>query len=258
MFMIINLNGVTTESNPNVLTADGVKYGDSNVGLALSELENELTANGQRIYLDYKDGKYGYNTDALRGADTFSPFKSGDSEDSEYTNLTTVFSVAGDKLPSFTGCGYVILRKVSGVESRSLKVFIDGNTDAFTVLLDGSSLNATNYLRFYFQEEIRFEGARDASFWCQALLAEKEITKKYDIVQGVKTKGEYISFTGKGRVLIVTESRGITIAYEIDNNSEIQDISTGNQYMEFLFTNSFKLKSNNSSYSVYYIAYLEK
>ena len=41
---------------------------------AVNELEDELTANGKRIYLDYKDGKYGYNTDAKRGADTFNPF----------------------------------------------------------------------------------------------------------------------------------------------------------------------------------------
>lgn len=46
---------------------------------AVNELEDELTANGKRIYLDYKDGKYGYNTDAQRGADTFSPFSTGGS-----------------------------------------------------------------------------------------------------------------------------------------------------------------------------------
>ena len=80
------------------VTADKVKYGNSNVGKALDDLktkdtsiyssinsvanrvnglEDELTANGIRIYLDYKDGKYGYNTSASRGADTFSPFSSG-------------------------------------------------------------------------------------------------------------------------------------------------------------------------------------
>lgn len=40
-------------------------------------LENQLTANNTPIYLDYHDGKYGYNTDPNRGADTFNPFNEG-------------------------------------------------------------------------------------------------------------------------------------------------------------------------------------
>ncbi len=59
------------------VTAEGVKYEGGNVGQALSVLEDELTANNTRIYLDYKDGRYGYNTSPLRGADTFNPFSSG-------------------------------------------------------------------------------------------------------------------------------------------------------------------------------------
>lgn len=43
-------------------------------GAILSELKDELTANGNRIYMDYQNGKYGYNTSPTRGADTFSPF----------------------------------------------------------------------------------------------------------------------------------------------------------------------------------------
>lgn len=39
-----------------------------------NELVGELTANGHRLYMDYKDGKYGYNTSPTRGADTFTPF----------------------------------------------------------------------------------------------------------------------------------------------------------------------------------------
>ena len=40
-------------------------------------LEGELTANNKRIYMDYKNGKYGINTSANRGADSFVPFKAG-------------------------------------------------------------------------------------------------------------------------------------------------------------------------------------
>lgn len=40
-------------------------------------LNNSLIANSNHFYFDYKDGKYGFNTDSSRGADTFFPFKSG-------------------------------------------------------------------------------------------------------------------------------------------------------------------------------------
>ena len=37
-----------------------------------------VASDGQKLYFDSKDGKYGYNTDPNRGADTFVPFKSGE------------------------------------------------------------------------------------------------------------------------------------------------------------------------------------
>ena len=40
-----------------------------------TEIVGELTANNNRIYMDYQNGKYGYNTSANRGADTFHPFR---------------------------------------------------------------------------------------------------------------------------------------------------------------------------------------
>lgn len=47
----------------------------NNVKPKVATLEEELTANGNRIYMDYKNGKYGYNTSPTRGADTFTPFR---------------------------------------------------------------------------------------------------------------------------------------------------------------------------------------
>lgn len=38
---------------------------------------NALTTNVGMVFMDYHDGKYGYNTDELRGADTFHPFSNG-------------------------------------------------------------------------------------------------------------------------------------------------------------------------------------
>lgn len=43
----------------------------------VKRIDNQLTANSKPIYLDYHDGKYGYNTDPERGADTFNPFNNG-------------------------------------------------------------------------------------------------------------------------------------------------------------------------------------
>ena len=37
-----------------------------------------MVANSNHFYFDYKDGKYGFNTDSSRGADTFFPFNNGD------------------------------------------------------------------------------------------------------------------------------------------------------------------------------------
>ena len=42
---------------------------------AYNELNSNLSANNNHFYFDYKNGKYGYNTDSSRGADTFHPFK---------------------------------------------------------------------------------------------------------------------------------------------------------------------------------------
>ena len=48
----------------------------SEINENIEDLENGLSISGERIYLDYQDGKYGFNTDPNRGADTFTPFKS--------------------------------------------------------------------------------------------------------------------------------------------------------------------------------------
>lgn len=48
--------------------------------LVVKQLNSSLTANSNQFYFDYQDGKYGFNTDPNRGADTFSPFSSGVNE----------------------------------------------------------------------------------------------------------------------------------------------------------------------------------
>lgn len=56
----------------------------------INSINKSLTANSKHFYFDYKNGKYGYNTDSSRGADTFFPFSS------DLENVT--FKTAIDKI----------------------------------------------------------------------------------------------------------------------------------------------------------------
>ena len=44
----------------------------------VNQLNSSLTANSTQFYFDFQNGKYGFNTDPNRGADTFNPFSSVD------------------------------------------------------------------------------------------------------------------------------------------------------------------------------------
>ena len=245
--MIINLNGGNTEGVTQELTE---------LQARASALEDELTANGTRIYLDYKDGKYGYNTDALRGADTFSPFKSGGS-DSVYTNLTTVASITGDKLPTIYGSGYIILKRIGGTVSTTLNVFIDGNVQKFPLYSTVINNNVDGvFWRLYFQESISFSlGNQNDTYFYQTLLADNLVDKKYNITQGVTTNTDYITITGKGKILISFTSLA-TMRYMLDSDVENRIVS--DQYMEFTFENKFVFSATLSTHLLYYIAYIEK
>lgn len=69
-------NRVTTNAN-NIAANKTIETNHYNaLDARATTLEGELTANSKRIYMDYKNGKYGINTSANRGADTFIPFNS--------------------------------------------------------------------------------------------------------------------------------------------------------------------------------------
>lgn len=72
----INANKTTETNHYNSLAtrATNLETRATNVEKRATTLEGELTANSKRIYMDYKNGKYGINTSANRGADTFIPF----------------------------------------------------------------------------------------------------------------------------------------------------------------------------------------
>ena len=262
--MIFNLNSNSEVVN---LTAENVKYKDGNVaqelgGLdqSIAVLEDELTANGQRIYLDYKDGKYGYNTDALRGADTFSPFKSGDSDSEIYTNLTTVGNVTGDQLPTINGSGYMILRFKSG-SAHTIDVFIDGSISAFRIGRNVSyTHNVGDYWKFYFNKSISFSGGKNANTYLyQTLLADGLVDKKYNILQGATVVTNQTTITGKGRILISQPASNnlTTLYYSVDKGAGYNFTFIGYQCAEFMFNESFTFSSNNETYPFYYIAYVE-
>ena len=72
--MLDTLSDIGNVTSKGFLTdALAVKELNTNV----NELNNSLVANSKHFYFDYKNGKYGYNTNPNRGADTFVPFNNG-------------------------------------------------------------------------------------------------------------------------------------------------------------------------------------
>lgn len=68
----LKVAGNDTTNRSDTLPTTQVTYQH---GQEIDQLDGRLTANGNKFYFDFKNGKYGYNTDPGRGADTFSPFR---------------------------------------------------------------------------------------------------------------------------------------------------------------------------------------
>ncbi len=88
----------------NGITSD-LSCKDATIAASMTSIANLLTANNKNFYFDYQDGKYGYNTDPNRGADTFSPFNSasgyvkisnGSSSSTNPVNVTENFILYND------------------------------------------------------------------------------------------------------------------------------------------------------------------
>lgn len=93
--------------------------------LALKEVNSSLTANNNQFYFDYQDGKYGFNTNPNRGADTFSPFKSP-------TNCTITLKMPWHSSYSMYGTITVIIKIVDGIVTSvtnpgRIQIASDGN-----------------------------------------------------------------------------------------------------------------------------------
>lgn len=100
-------------------------------------LNSYLTANNKHFYFDYNDGKFGYNTSAERGADTFFPFKSQADVDAAYN--AGIQEVKNN--PSKYGLG----DKVHTVRFTSQQgMSYDGNK-IYTAYIDGTVVKSTGW-----------------------------------------------------------------------------------------------------------------
>lgn len=227
----------------------------------VAEIQDELTANNTKLYFDYKDGKYGYNTDPNRGADTFNPFKSGGGNESPFTVLNTVINAKGNELPTIYGNGYITIRRTNATSSGGdgLVAYIDDNTSPFPITSYNDSYVTGGFYKLYFQKSIRFGGGISTNFYFyQTQLSDTQLEDKYNIVQGATSDTDYITINGKGKILICTKTFTTVLYYKIDDKPENELYFYGYQYMEFNFNESFRFKSQRGgSYTLYYIAYTE-
>ena len=251
-------------SGSGSVNAESVQYGNTNVDQALSTLEsndtiltnsvnslttrtitleNELTANGNRIYLDYKDGKYGYNTSASRGADTFYPFKSGN----EYNVITTVNS---GTLSTISGHGYITLTRLSG-SNTTLNIVIDDNSAEFFLYDDSKQIT------LFFQKKIQFSGnAVGNTYLYQTVLSGETIDNKYSITQGDVT-GTSTYLYGKGKVVLSSKGLNTNVTFSIDGNNSTSVTVYRGVVFELWFNQTIELKAGSVNYPLSYIAYVE-
>lgn len=105
----------------NIYNALGyVPYTNTEIDNKFSGLENHMQINGKTVYLDEKDGKYGFNTDPERGADTFIPFRNNDNENYQLSNYFGKFS-------SYIA-GYYYVKSFCGIVNNLNKVILHNFT----------------------------------------------------------------------------------------------------------------------------------
>lgn len=67
----------TVEGAVNTLTGTTIPAMQTQADNTAMQLTTTGTASGAKFYFDYQGGKFGFNTSAARGADTFNPFNAG-------------------------------------------------------------------------------------------------------------------------------------------------------------------------------------
>ena len=220
---------------------------DTELAQALSAIEDELTANGQRIYLDYKDGKYGYNTEPLRGADTFHPFN----KPNPYTQLRTIDGVGADELGTYTGCGYITLTRAWGTAAEEIHVYIDGSNTPLTIYGIGT-------YQFYFKQSIRFSGgSADNGYYVQLLTAESSVDD-YTVIQSAGIGTTLVTYEGKGKILFTPMFDDLTLYFSLDGGfMSTLDIKF-KETVWLTFHERISFSCANEDEWIQFIAYVEK
>lgn len=228
--------------------AEGIKYRQSDVAQALGTIENELTANNTRIYLDYQNNKYGYNTDPLRGADTFHPFNAGN----KYTQLRTIDGVGGDELPELTGSGYFTITRAWGNTSADeINIYIDGNTVPFTI--DGLSCQT-----FMFNSGVRFSGGIPDNGYYLQILTSETAESDYKITQAATVGTTVLTFEGKGKAVFTPMFGDITLYFSLDGSFLSILPVKANKPVWLTFHERLAFSCANEEEWVQFITYVEK
>lgn len=112
-----------------------------------------MIANSNHFYFDYKDGKYGYNTNPNRGADTFFPFSNSQVITiSPFTSLSktieldfepsyvAIFATSGTGYPSIYNNGNILTTnkdvcKINSVTSNKVTFSHASNNVSWTYVL---------------------------------------------------------------------------------------------------------------------------
>lgn len=123
------------DSNYNELKdASNINYSRASSGLSATKVQgaidevntkangviSELTANGNRIYMDYKNGKYGYNTSADRAASTFHPFKEPNTATYTFpSGVGSTVDLGEDNVYRYVNAQNVYSKGVSNADGRA-------------------------------------------------------------------------------------------------------------------------------------------
>ena len=113
-----------------------------------------MSANNNHFYFDYKDGKYGYNTNPNRGADTFVPFKSGTGiyymiNGSNSTSSTSVIMLKKEDIENYSTVKATVISGTASImmlQYNNEEVGFGGNLDS---LSNGVAVNISNYVKNY-------------------------------------------------------------------------------------------------------------
>jgi len=126
-----------------------------------------------------------------------------------YTELRTIDGVGADELGTFTGCGYITLKRAWGNTDEEIHVYIDGSATPLTIYGIGT-------YQFYFKQSIRFSGGSADNGYYVQLLTSKTPVDDYTIVESVGVGSTLITYEGKGKILFTPMFDDLTIYFSLD------------------------------------------